>query len=94
MLVTIYFNLDEDGFVNGYSTTECESDHKINVVEGHEVLNNPYIFKLENGSLVKGENQQEHLERESERQENKLTREQLNSIAIAELAEAIARGRD
>ncbi len=91
-LLTIYFNLDEKGYVDGYSTTECASDHKINVSESHDVLSNPFIYKLVDGELIKDEERQKAIIEEDLKQRNQPTLEELNALAILELAEKLERG--
>ncbi len=91
-LITIYFNLDNQGYVDGFSTTECVSEHKINVSESHDVLSNPFIYKLVDGELVKDEERQRVIIEENEKQRNQPTLEELNALAILELAEKLERG--
>ncbi|WDF02965.1 hypothetical protein [Shouchella hunanensis] len=91
-MLTIYFNIDEKGYVDGYSTTECYTEYNMNVNENHEVLSNPYIFKLIDGELIKDEEKQKAIIEESEKQRNQPTLEELNALAILELAEKLERG--
>ncbi len=91
-LFTIYFNLDKGGYVDGYSTTECDTEHHMNVKEDHEVLSNPYIFKLIGGELIKDKEKQKAIIEENEKQRNQPKLEELNALAILELAEKLERG--
>jgi hypothetical protein len=52
------------------------SDVEFEVPEGHEVLRNPFIFKLEGNQLVKDEAYKQQLIQEQEDQKNKPSLEQ------------------
>lgn len=69
----IYLSV-RDGRVIGYGSTRTnELDLEMNVPNGHEVLENPFIFKVEDGQLVKDEAYQEQLTQEKEERANRQT---------------------
>lgn len=88
-MIKIYFNL-VDGRLNGYSFYDNGHEYSAEVPEGHEVINNPDIFKYENGELVKDEEYQRQL---SEEEQSQVTDEQMNAIALMELTEIIMGGK-
>jgi hypothetical protein len=53
--MVIYFTLDSEGRLEGVSSHPSNVDGEISmdIREHHEVLTNPFIFKYENGELVK-----------------------------------------
>jgi hypothetical protein len=53
--MVIYFTLDSEGRLEGVSSHPSNVDGEIsmNIREDHEVLKNPFIFRYENGELVK-----------------------------------------
>lgn len=93
----IYFTLDNNGYLTGWSSTPSNVDNEfsLEVEEGHEVLSNPFVFKYENGQLVKDEQKQQELinemnkpsEIEQLRQEN-----QMLAMAVMELGKLIMGG--
>lgn len=77
---TIYFTLDESGHLNGYSSTPSPNPEEISleVEENHEVLRNPFVFKYENGELIKDVEYQQQLIRErEEREKNEMSPEEM-----------------
>lgn len=89
--MVIYFNLTKDGYLTGWSSTQStKNDVKVYVNRDHEVLTNPEVFKYVDGELIKDENRQQQLIKEYEQEQNKLSIEDQNSIAVLELAESIA----
>lgn len=80
---TIYFDLDDDGFLTGTSSSRgSESDFQLTVKEGHEVLVNPFIFKYVDGKLSKSEDRRQELIDDFEEHENKPTTEELINIIL------------
>ena len=58
----IYFDTDEEDFLQGLSSTPMKKNQKpIIVEEGHKVLNNPFIFKYVDGELIESNEKQEEL---------------------------------
>lgn len=90
--MVIYFTL-KNGYVNGWGTTPSGEGNeiKLEVDKDHEVLHNPEIFKYENGELIKDEERQKKLKRETEKEENRPTGEEINEMALLELAELVAK---
>ncbi|MFL6558911.1 MAG: hypothetical protein ACJ8MO_22685 [Bacillus sp. (in: firmicutes)] len=69
----IYLSV-RDGRVIGFgSSPSSESDIEMNVLNDHQVLENPFIFKVENGELVKDDAYQEQLVQEKEERKNRQT---------------------
>lgn len=91
--MVIYFKL-KDGYVNGWGSTSSGDDDeiKLEVSDGHEVLRNPEIFKYEDGELIKDEERQKELKEEAEKEDNGMSIEDQNSVAILELAESLLKG--
>lgn len=84
----IYFTLDENSRLLGWSNRPGSvSDFELDVDASHEVIRNPFIFKYENGTLVKDEAYQQQLINEAQ---NKplTTQEELASLkkSYSELA--------
>lgn len=53
----IFISVDKDNRLQGWSTTRSsQSDISYSVQDDHEVLDNPFIFKYENGRLIRDEN--------------------------------------
>lgn len=66
-----------DSRVIGYgSTPTSETDIEMTVSNDHEVLQNPFIFRVENGQLVKDEAYQQQLIQEKEERMNRQTTQQ------------------
>lgn len=82
----IYLYLDTSNRVTGWGTTKGkDADVSIDVPLSHEVLSNPFVFKYENGQLVKDTDYQEQLLQEYQNaptMEQKLT---LLQQAVADL---------
>lgn len=50
----IFVSLDINNRITGWSNTkDNQEDKEVVVTNGHEVLNNPFIYKYENGRLIK-----------------------------------------
>lgn len=80
----IYLSV-RDGRVIGFGSTQTsESDIEMNVLNDHEVLDNPFIFKVENGQLVKDEAyQQQLIQEKAERMNRQTTQQKLELIQNA-----------
>lgn len=74
----IYVNIDDENRLQGWGSTRgSEFDIELHVDENHEVLRNPFIFKYENGELIKDVEYQQQLIREREERNNQPTFEEL-----------------
>lgn len=85
---TIYFLLDNEGYLSGISSNSYRDDDeiKLEVEEDHEIFtNDPMVFKYENGELIKDEEQRQRII--VEEQENRATEEDLKALAMLELIE-------
>ncbi|MEK5106513.1 hypothetical protein MHI57_07055 [Cytobacillus sp. FSL K6-0129] len=85
----IYFNL-VDGRLDGWSSTKRGNSFEAEVPDDHEVLSNPYIFKFENDEFIKDTEYQNQLIAEAEKESNVPNQEEINAVAILELAELIS----
>lgn len=87
----IYFNIDDNNRLTGWSSTPEGFVHGIDIDEDHEIFtSDAMVFKYENGELIKDEAYQKQL---IEEQENKISDEQMNAIALMELTEIIMGGK-
>jgi hypothetical protein len=51
---TIYINLDDENRLKGgWGSTPSPNSIEIEVEDDHEVLDNPFIYRYENGELIK-----------------------------------------
>lgn len=83
----IYFNVDKEGYMSGWSSTRShDNDISIEVDRDHEALQNPFIFKYENGELIKDEEHQQQLIDEEKERENQPTKIDQLEDALLELA--------
>lgn len=92
-MVKIYFLLNQDGFLlDGYSFNPSNSDEEvfIEVDKQHEVLINPDVFKYVDGELIKDEERQQQLNEKREKEEQKISKEERNEMAMLELANLVA----
>jgi hypothetical protein len=64
----------------------------MNVSNDHEVLENPFIFKVENGQLVKDEAYQQQLIQEKEERMNRQTTQQRLELIQSALDDLILGG--
>lgn len=87
--MTIYFNL-KDGYLDATSSTQPGHQYSVEVDQDHEVLRNPEVFKYVDGELIKDEERQQQLIEEYEKEQEKLTKEEINEMAILELAGIIS----
>lgn len=85
----IYFNLI-DGRLDGWSSTQRGNNLEAEVPDDHEVLSNPYIFKFENDEFIKDTEYRNQLIAEAEKESNVPNQEEINAVAILELAEIIS----
>lgn len=88
-MVKIYFNL-KDGYLDGASSTQPGHKYSVEIEKDHEVLHNPEVFKFVNGELIKDEERQRQLIEEHEKDRAKLSKEEINEMAILELAGILA----
>lgn len=89
-MVKIYFSLDEEGYLDGWGSTPSSEDcFCMEVPKDHEVLRNAIIFKFVDGELIKDEERQQELIDQHERESNKLSAVDLNTLALFELAQEI-----
>ncbi|GGP07889.1 hypothetical protein GCM10011346_05940 [Oceanobacillus neutriphilus] len=86
--MVIYFNVVK-GYLDGWSSTSEGFEYKLEVENTHEVLINPFIFKFENGELIKDEEYQKQLIGQEEIRKSIPNSEEINAIAILELAEMV-----
>lgn len=89
---TIYFLLDNEGYLTGISSNSYRDDDeiKLEVEEDHEIFtSDAMVFKYENGELTKDEERQKQLLDE----QSKPSDEQMNAIALMELTELIMGGK-
>jgi hypothetical protein len=83
----------KDGLVIGFGSTQTsETDIEMNVSNDHEVLENPFIFKVENGQLVKDEAYQQQLIQEKEERMNRQTTQQRLELIQSALDDLILGG--
>lgn len=74
----IFISLDESDRVVGWGSTRGnENDIEIEIEEDHEILRNPFVYKYENGVLIKDTVYQQQLIREKEERNNQPTVEEL-----------------
>ncbi|MEH7082968.1 hypothetical protein V7139_09570 [Neobacillus drentensis] len=67
----VFLDINNENRIVALSSTKSDNNIEIEVPEEHEVFSVPFIFKLENGQLVKDEVYQQQLIREKEEQLNK-----------------------
>lgn len=67
----IFITLEKE-LVTGWGTSKGNTqDIEIGVPDNHEVLKNPFIFRYQNGQLIKDVEYQQQLIKEKEEQKNK-----------------------
>lgn len=100
-MITVYFNLDDDGYLDGISSTKPGHQYSVDIDETHEVLQNPEIFKYVDGELVKVEDRQQQLIEEYEKSKNEPSEterlqqdNEMLAMAVMELSQAILNGGD
>ena len=56
----VFFNVGQDNRINGWASTRgSDSDIELDLAEDHEAIRNPYVFRYENGELIKDAEWQE-----------------------------------
>lgn len=90
----IYITLDDDGFVDGWGTTLSSDEAiKIEIDKNHDFFSSDqHAYKYVDEKLVKDAEKQQKLEQERLQEENKLSDEELNALAIMELGKLIMNG--
>lgn len=89
----IYFEVDENGYLDGWSSSSfSENEISLKVDDNHEVLTNPYIFKYEDGALIKDENKQNELIVQHEKEQNNPNEVEALALAVMELGYIIMNG--
>lgn len=76
----IYFVVDENGYLTYSSPNPSPNPAEISleVEENHEAFKNPFVFKYENGELIKDVEYQQQLIREREgREKNEMSPEEM-----------------
>jgi len=90
----IYFTFSPDGYVNGYWSipSGIEGELSVDVDNDAEVLQVPEVFQYVNGELVKDEAYQQELIEQEEQRKNQPSDEEMNAMAIMDLASKILGG--
>jgi hypothetical protein len=56
----VFFNVGQDNRITGWGSTKgSDNDVELDLPEDHEAVRNPYIFRYENGELIKDSEWQE-----------------------------------
>lgn len=56
----VFFHVGQDNRINGWGSTRgSENDVELDLPEDHEAVRNPYVFRYENGELIKDSEWQE-----------------------------------
>jgi glycyl-tRNA synthetase beta subunit len=85
---TIYFLLDNEGYLMSISSTShrAENEIRLELPHDHVIFNDDYtVYKYENSQLIADEERRKRII--AEEQENRATEEDLKSIAMLELIE-------
>lgn len=72
----IFIDVDTSNRVVGWGSTPSVNNVQIEVVEDHEVIKNPFIFRYENGQLIRDDEYQQQRIAEKEAAANLPTTEQ------------------
>lgn len=88
----IYLSVRDGRVVGVGSSPSSESDIEMSVSTDHEVLDNPFIYKVENGQLVKDEAYQQQLIQEKEERMNRQTTQQKLELVQKALDDLILGG--
>ena len=94
-MITIYFSLDENGYLDGWGSTSSKTETEIELeIDRNHVFfdSDSCAFKYIDGELVEDKARRQRLIEEHEKEESKLSKEDINSIAIMELAQLIMMG--
>lgn len=87
---TIYFTVDDNGFLEGYSSNSMllENEICIELEETHELFSNPFsIFKYEDGEIIKDDEAEDNYIKEEIASDNKPTLKEENEILKKQLDE-------
>lgn len=92
-MITVYFNLDDDGYIDCWGSTpsNTENEHSVELPKDHEFFTSDmHAWKYENDTITLDEERQQELDEEHEKEKGKLTKEEINEMAILELASIVA----
>lgn len=82
----IYITVDENNRIQGWGDIRSvESEIEIEVDDNHEVLRNPFIFRYENGELIKDVEYQQQLIEERQRRDSQPSLEEELQKELAKL---------
>lgn len=90
-MVKVYIGLDDDNYVNGWgSLRSSEEDIKLALGEDHSFFSSDiYCWKYADGDLIFDEERKQHLIEQYEKENTKLSADDLNTLALFELAQEI-----
>jgi len=89
-MVTIYINIDERHFVTGWGSTYSENSHKLVLEKNHDFFSSDiHCWEYVDGELRFDEEEKNRLLDEFEKEQNKLSADELNTLALFELAQEI-----
>ncbi|MGX9931946.1 hypothetical protein ACW0KB_11975 [Virgibacillus salarius] len=90
----IHFLVDDNNYVSGgISYGKMEDAIKLEVTDDHPILtDNANVYKYENGELVADEEYRQKIIDEKQEKENEPSDEELNAIALMELAQKVYGG--
>lgn len=87
----IYFDIDNEGFLNGWgSTRSSESEFSLTLENNHEFFKSDvYSWKYVDGEIFFDEEKNIKVTEQYEKEKNKLSVDDLNTLALFELAQEI-----
>lgn len=86
--MVIYVDLDKENYVTGHGTDD--GDVKIDIDKEHEFFKTDiHAWKFIDGKLTFDKKRDSEIKKEQEREQNKPSKEDMNALAILELAEQI-----
>lgn len=86
----VFINVGAEGRVNGFGSTRgSASDVEMNIDDNHELLKNPFIYKVVFGTLVKDANYQKQEVEKKEEMKNKPTEIEMLQTENTELKMAL-----
>lgn len=87
----IYFNVNDNGYLDGWGSTRSTDDEiELDLPKGHDFFNSDHqAWKYENEELIFDEERKQQLIDEYEYEQNKLSIDDINTLAIFELAQQI-----
>ena len=89
-MVTIYIYINENFYVTGWGSTYSENSHKLELEETHDFFSSDiHFWKYVDGELRFDEEEKNRLLDEFEKEQNKLSADELNTLALFELAQEI-----